>query len=153
MSDNSYRKEIVTAASANQVYQALTADIGKWWTLPDKTIVAQGDEVTFRFAPNPTYWTMRVLELVPGQQVLLRCIAANHVHEGLPDSIAQEWLNTELDWQIAPLEEGCRIQFEHRGLTPALHCFEVCTQGWDYFVGQSLIQYLEAGQGSPGPIE
>ena len=147
MDDLSYRREIVVSSTPSTAYQALTADIKKWWTDDCDHISKTGDTTTFRF--GPTYWVMRAVSAVPDERVSLKCIDAHHVHEGLPSSILDEWRGTTLTWQIYRQGAKTRIVFEHEGLDPSLNCYEVCEQGWDYYFLKSLKHYLDTGVGSP----
>lgn len=153
MNNVNYQRENLVLATPHEVYSALTKGLGNWWTPPSKAIEQINDELTFRFPPNPTYWTMRVEKLVPDKIVVLKCIDANHLHDGLPDSIRQEWLNTVLNWEIIEKGNMTLIRFEHTGLTPTLGCYEICEAGWDHFFMDSLKKYLESDKGNPGHIK
>jgi len=143
----SYAREIVVSATPGAAYRALTTGFDKWWTTGCNPISKAGDRITFQF--GATRWVMRANRLMPDQFVELECIEANHVHEGLPSSILDEWEGTRLIWQIQKQGDKTRIAFVHDGLVPSLECYEVCEQGWDYFFVSSLKQYLESGKGSP----
>ena len=92
---------------------------------------------------------MRVVSLIPNRSVVLECIEAHHMHEGLSSSILNEWQGTKLIWEIQKQGEKTSITLVHDGLVPTLDCYEVCKQGWDHFVVDSLKQYLDTGKGSP----
>jgi len=143
MTNKSYQRELEVQASPQEVYAALTVGIGDWWAAPDKVIENVNNTVTFKFSPNPTYWTMRIEKLVPNKTVKFKCVDAKHIHEGLPDSILEEWLDTQLEWEITPKGDRTLIRFEHKGLIPTLGCYEICEEGWDHFFMGSLKRYLE----------
>ena len=149
MTNKDYSKTISVDASPQDAYVALTNGFEEWWTSPDKPIRAIGDVARFRFPPGEAFWTFQATNLLPGKLVDLRCVEANHLHEGMPDAIREEWLGTTLTWHI--YEEGGKtvIHFVHSGLTPTLHCFEICEAGWDYFFVDSLKTYLDTGVGLP----
>ncbi len=79
----------------------------------------------------------------------LECIEAHHIHEGLPESILNEWEGTKLIWQIQQEGENTKIMFTHDGLIPSLDCYDVCEAGWDHFFVNSLKGYLDNGEGNP----
>ena len=151
MSTNSYTREIIVSNTPDAAYRALTSEFAKWWTECSGSIIAVGDEVTFRF--DPTYWTMRAIRLVPNKSIELECVEAHHVHEGLPDSIRKEWEGTKLKWNIQQQRDNTKISFVHEGLVPSLDCYAICEMGWDHFFVNSLKKYLDSGKGSPGAIE
>ena len=151
MMDKSFSREITVSVSASDAYRALTTDFDKWWAPYTADTLEVGG--TIKFHLDPTYWTMRFTKLVPDRIVELECIEANHIDEGSPDSIREEWLGTKLRWEIEPGQEGTKISLVHEGLTPSLGCYEICNMGWDYFFVNSLQNYLNSGTGSPVKIE
>ena len=151
MVENSLTREILVSVSPSSAYRALTTDFDKWWATYTGESSKVGGVVTFRL--DPTYWTMRVTKLAPNQLVEMECIEANHVVEGLTESIREEWVGTKLRWEIEPIGEGTRISFVHEGLTPSLNCHEICNAGWDRFFVNSLGDYLNNGVGTPVKIE
>jgi hypothetical protein len=145
---DNYSKGINVSASADAAYAAITQGMQHWWTEASAAFNKVGDEATFVFKPNPTAWTFRATKLEPAQYAELECIDANHVHEGLPESIAKEWLGTKLIFEIKPDTQGSFIKFTHEGLNASLDCHEICVGGWDYFIAESLKKYLESAESS-----
>lgn len=144
---SSYTREITVSATPEVAYEALTTGFDNWWTTNCNPIHKTGDTITFRF--GPTYWVMQAIKLEPAKQVELKCIEAHHVHDGLPSSILDEWQGSKLKWKIRQQAGNTAITLTHQGLVPALDCYEVCEQGWDYFFFSSLKQYLDTGKGMP----
>ena len=142
MRKQSSSREIIVSATLQEAYQALTCDFDKWWSDSSRQLFQAGDVTTFHFHPNPTTWTFRANVLQPQTYIELECIEAHHIHEGLPESILEEWKGTKLKWNIAPDDKGTKISFTHEGLTPELDCHEICEQGWDHFFLGSLKNYL-----------
>ena len=147
MKEASYDREIVVSASPDGAYSALTAEIGKWWVVPEGGATAVGDTPVFRF--GPTYWKMRIKEIIWEERIVWECIAANHIDQVLPPGAQDEWVGTTLKWDINRMPEGTRIRLVHEGLSPALKCYETCKKGWDYFFVESLQEYLNSGEGKP----
>jgi len=145
--NTNYTREIIVSITPDEAYKALSASFDKWWTTDCNSIYKTGDEITFRFGPS--YWVMRAISLVPEKLVELECIEAHHIHDGLPSSILNEWMESKLKWEIQKQEEKTKITLIHEGLVPTLDCYEVCEQGWNYFFVNSLKQYLNTGEGSP----
>ena len=140
MKKQSYTREIVVSADPSMAYRALTQEIDRWWAPQSDVISSVGDQVSFRFPP--TTWTMQVSRLIPGRLIELECIEANHIYEGAPDTIREEWIGTTLIWELEEVEEQTRIGFVHQGLVPKLDCYEICEAGWDHYFVNELQQYL-----------
>lgn len=149
MTEKNFEREILVSASPQAAYSALTTDFDKWWATFKGDASKIGNRITFQFAPDPTFWTMQITKLVPNQMVELECIEANHIIEGLSESIKEEWLGTKLKWEIKPNQEGVEVSFVHEGLTPTLECYEICETGWENFFVNSLQDYLNGKGGSP----
>jgi uncharacterized protein YndB with AHSA1/START domain len=146
--NRNYQRTINVSATPKQAYQALTSGFKDWWTTPDNHFTKPGDSATFRFSEKNGYWTFKATRLEP-EYIELVCTEALHLQENMPKAIEKEWLNTTLHWHIIPTDSGCQIHFEHRGLTPQLHCYDICKGGWDMFFVDSLQAYLNTGIGKP----
>ncbi len=74
------------------------------------------------------------------------CAPARHIARlGRKD----EWVGTRLVFQITPAGEGrTQLDFEHVGLVSAFECYDLCSNGWHYFL-DSLQQFVETGRGTP----
>lgn len=143
-----YQRSIHVSTTPQQAYQALTTGYAHWWTSPDKPLEKVGDIAKFSFAEKNGYWTFKANILEP-DHIELSCVEALHIHDGMPKTIETEWLGTTLIWHILATDEGCRIDFEHLGLAPHLHCYAICERGWDMFFVDSLKAYLDTGLGKP----
>lgn len=150
---DSYSRSIKVTSSAEKAFNAIVLDMQHWWTKPSVPFAKVGDEATFQFKPNPTTWTFRANKLEPAKYVELECIDANHIHEGLPETIAKEWLGTKLIFEIKSDGEGAIIKFTHQGLNSSLDCHEICVGGWDHFFSGSLKKYLDSDFGNPEPVK
>ena len=145
-----YAKTLDVKAEPDQVYHALTQEMGRWWSFDvDGSTGEIGKTIRVNFPPNKSYWTFEASKLSKGQLVELTCVDAYHIFTGQPEGAEQEWLGTRLSWDLSPLGSGTRIRFEHQGLTPRLHCFDICQAGWDHFFVTSLAAYLNTGAGMP----
>lgn len=145
-----YKSTIDVRATPGKAYEALVREMSHWWSTEiEGSLDRTGQKVTVSFPPNNGAWTFEATKLVDGKLIELRCVDAYHVVAGQPAEIEKEWLDTTLRWVIVPHNDGARIMFEHKGLTPELFCFDICHEGWDFFFGRSLSAYLNDGTGLP----
>ena len=145
-----YEKTINVQANPEQVFHALTAQMALWWTThTEGTLISVGDKIKVDFPPNNGHWTFEATTLVPDRVVELKCIDAHHVVAGQPTEIEEEWLGTELRWHISADGDGSKVAFEHVGLTPELHCYDICHEGWGFFFATSFAAHLNEGLGMP----
>lgn len=148
-SNKNYQRAIPIKASRNQVFEAITKNISKWWTENYAgSADAVGDEFTVRF--NATFKVMKISSKEANKHILWTCIDQ---HIEMPPGIAplknnREWVGTTITWQMEDLEVGCLLSHTHIGLTPAQECWGVCETGWDQTL-KSLVNLLETGKGMP----
>ncbi len=149
MNAKNYSKTIRVKANPEDAFRALTTGYDQWWTITDNQFTEIGDRIKFTFPPHVSYWTFEAKRLEPNNTVELECVEAFHIIMDKPDAPETEWLGTRARWRIEPCGEETDIHFEHEGLTPDLHCYEVCETGWDMFFVNSLKAYLDTGIGEP----
>lgn len=142
-----YQRQLVFPVPRAAVYRALATQQGlrSWWTQDCEVSDVVGGEATFRF--NRVFKVMRIERLVPDREVLWRCVRAQLIATGVDNP--EEWVGTLIRFELHATPEGAtRLEFEHRGLVPALQCHALCSRGWDQYL-QSLGQALTSGQGTP----
>lgn len=148
MNSRNYKRQIAVKATPKAAYNALTTGYAHWWTSPDKPLTAIGDISKFSFSGRHGYWSFKATALSP-TRIEMVCVEALHIHEGMPKEIETEWLGSKLIWEIEEVGENTIVSLEHEGLTPDLHCYEICESGWDMFFVDSLKSYLDTGRGHP----
>lgn len=131
-------------ASPASVFDAVT-DVRGWWS---EGLVgasrATGDEFTYRHR-DVHRSVHRVIEAVPGERVVWRTLDADLSHAERRD----EWIGTEIRFEIARRGERTELRFTHVGLRPELTCYGSCSRGWQHYVGTSLKARIETGRGRP----
>jgi uncharacterized protein YndB with AHSA1/START domain len=130
--------------SPEEVYAAVV-DVRGWWAEGlQGPSAAAGDE--FRYRHGPIHYSVhRVTEAVPNQLVVWRTLDAELSR--MKDK--KEWVGTEQRFEIERKGDRTELRFTHVGLVPELDCFEACSRGWSYFVGDSLKQLIATGKGKP----
>ena len=140
MTDILHRITIET--SPEKLYRALTEETGlsAWWTKTETT-PSPGASASFQFGPDDHTVEMKIIELIPDEKVVWKCVAGPWVDTG------------EFSFEIQPDERGSVVKFAHRGWPEADEFFMHCNSKWGFFLGVSLKSYLETGKGRPHPEE
>ena len=144
---NSFRLDLILAAPASRVYEALTTQQGiqSWWTASSEVGTAIGEKITIRFGHS--FKVMKIEALRPAAEVRWHVVDAHLDVPGLTRK--NEWIDSTIQFQLAPESDAVtRLQLEHIGLTPQIECYEICSQGWGQFL-ESLKSYVEKGRGKP----
>ncbi|MBL4669078.1 MAG: SRPBCC domain-containing protein [Flavobacteriales bacterium] len=145
-----YKTTIEVKSSQKNTFKAVSKELNKWWGRVDNSDINKvGDIFSVYF--EDTEWQFEITKFSMHDEIHWKCIFSNHTVPGL-ENVKEEWLNTEIVWKLKEVEEGVEISFEHVGLTPALNCYDVCNNGWDFFIN-SLKDYLENEGGSPRIVE
>lgn len=143
---NDYTQQLSIAADPATVHAALSslAGLRGWWTQDCGGLPEPGGELRFHFGSS--YKHMRI-DVQTADEIRWHCTVA---HIDVPSlQHKDEWVGTELVFRLQPEGDGqTRLDFTHRGLVPACECYDLCRQGWRYFLA-SLQQYAATGQGTP----
>lgn len=142
----SYRAEVRFTTPPDAVFDAFTTldGIAGWWTDQVSGSGEHGGDLTLGF-PNSD-----------GPRVVLHVDVAERprsivwrVRAVPPLPAWEEWAGTRIVVRLLPDGDGgTRMEFEHEGLTPRLHCYDTCSLGWDH--GLAFVRrYVETGTRRP----
>ena len=141
-----YKQSLLVSINKNEVFKALTKEIPDWWS----TIEGASNEVNAEFKVSfgsESYWKFKVESLNEPNEVVWECIESHQDHN--LKGIDEEWTNTKLYWLISKSGDKTKIDFVHDGLLSTGVCYEVCSNGWDFYILDSLKHFLEGGVGKP----
>jgi uncharacterized protein YndB with AHSA1/START domain len=125
---NSYTKTLTVDATAERIFQALTQpnEITAWWSATSTTGSGSAGgalEITFGTEEQPT---------------VMRVLAAHHpdvvIWDVAASPLVPEWVGTRPTFTMTATTDGCRLDFAHHGLEPALDCFDRCATDWGHFL-------------------
>lgn len=142
---NDYQKTLTINKPASEVYNAVTLHIADWWSNDLSGAAANaGDSFTIAF--GKTQKTFEILEVEPNKKVTWLCVKAYINMAALTNK--SEWEGSKIYFNISEDGEGTTLHFLHEGLNQSFECYDVCENGWNYFLA-SLQAYIQTGKGSP----
>jgi hypothetical protein len=113
--------------------------LGGWWTPLASGSADKGGEIRLDFEGH-SFVVLRVGDSSRPRSVRWECV---------DNSALPEWAGTTLAFDLAELgPAACELSFEHRGLRSGLDCYDLCSGGWEHYLG-SLAAYAEHGTGRP----
>jgi uncharacterized protein YndB with AHSA1/START domain len=128
---------LVIKATPEKIYEAITTQEGlaNWWA---KRTVAKPD-VGFvnQFTFGNYQKEIEVTKLIPNKTVEWKCISA-----------IEEWIGTDISFDIEKKDERTILRFTHAGWKAITDTYGVCTYDWAMFM-KSLKSYSETGTGTP----
>ncbi len=130
-------------ANATRVVRALTDPerIRQWWTAEVKT---EGDLLVMGWSGYGYEVAIRPSVSDDACRVVWRCVRSN-----MQDTDA--WVGSDITFDLTPDGGETGVEFAHTGYKES-PCYEVCIEGWAFFVGVSLKKFIETGQGLPYPV-
>ncbi|HET6996651.1 MAG TPA: SRPBCC domain-containing protein, partial [Chitinophagaceae bacterium] len=136
---------IIVPSSPGKLFDSLTKKINEWWSEDFEGNAGNFDEVfTVRF--GETFKRFKIEDIVPDRKITWYCLDAYINSSKLANK--SEWRGTRVIWEISQEDDNTVLSFTHRGLTPALECYETCESGWNEFL-ESLRKYMTTGKGVP----
>lgn len=149
MSEQSYTTAITVDRTPAEVTDAIS-DVRSWWSEEvDGRTDQVGAEYRYRGHDDAAglehLATIRVEEIVPGERVVWRVV--DNRFSFVEDQT--EWLDTEIRFEVSRKDGATEVRFTHAGLLAAHQCYDVCSNAWDFFIGDSLRNRITTGQGSP----
>ncbi len=135
--DTDYTTSFTVDRTPDEVFSAIN-DVRSWWTGDiEGSADTVGDEFTYRYE-DVHRSTQRITESTPRKRVVW------HVVEGHLTFVTQttEWTGTDIIFDISDKDGTTEVRFTHRGLVPALECFDGCSAAWDHYVTTSLRDFL-----------
>ncbi|MEE9429499.1 MAG: SRPBCC domain-containing protein [Melioribacteraceae bacterium] len=141
-----YKKSIVVKSTVELVFRALTKEIDKWWSSAENSAAKEGLVFKVSFGEE-SYWNFKVLELKKSEKIIWKCVESHQDHNLV--GMDEEWLNSKLYWRISEIDGKVKVDFLHEGLVSTGVCYDVCSSAWDFYIMESLKNYLETGKGKP----
>jgi hypothetical protein len=141
-----YTTAITVDASPRDVYAAVLNPRGWWSELIEGDTDSLGG--IFTFAHKDIHRTThQITELVPERKVVWHTTESNinFVND------KNEWLHTDIVFDIARNGDKTELKFTHIGLVPAGECYDGCSGAWDFYINESLQELLTKGKGQPNP--
>lgn len=141
-----YKRSIIAPTTPEVAFKALTEGIPTWWTTQFTGSGKQVNDV-FGVRFDGTAKKFKVTDTEPSRRVTWECLEAYIDASALKNK--GEWVGTHMKWDIQPEGNQVRVTLSHEGLTPSLECYQICEQGWDYFILESLQPLLNGKKAQP----
>ena len=134
---------LAVKASAKETMKRIS-QVNLWWA---KNFKGQAGKLNDEFSVHfgYTYVNFRISEVIPDRKIVWLVTDCN-LH-WIDDK--KEWNDTEVIWSLAEKDGKTRIDFVHKGLTPASECYESCEPGWTHHIKDSLVKLIEKDKGFP----
>ncbi len=148
MKKSNLTSTLLVDQTPEEVFHAIN-NVRGWWSKEieggtDKL----NDEFTYRYK-DMHYSKQRIIEMVPNKKIVWLVLDSQLTFIKKQD----EWTGTKVIFDIVEKKDKTEVLFTHLGLTPDSECFDACTNGWNHYLQNSLINLIAAGTGSPNDKE
>jgi uncharacterized protein YndB with AHSA1/START domain len=141
---NDFSTSTTIDGSPAKVFAAIL-DTRGWWNIAIEGPTAQiGDE--FGFEVTGLHRTrIRITDVTANERV--EWLVVENEFGFTTDQ--SEWVGDRIVFELQPAHDGTKVTLTQHGLTPRQECYDVCSNAWNFFVGDSLRMLAEYGQGKP----
>lgn len=143
MIKNDYHNNISVNVSAEKAFHAINR-VTDWWA---QNVIGETEKLNenFKVIMGKTFVDFKITEMVPNKKVVW--LVTDCYLDWINDK--NEWKGTSLVFDITSKDNKTRIDVTHVGLVPEAECYNDCKKGWDFYIQDSLYQYLTKGEGKP----
>jgi hypothetical protein len=146
--NQNYSTTITVDQTPQEAFDAIN-NVRGWWS---REIEGDTDklEAVFKYHYQDVHrCTIKISELVPGKKIVWNVL--DNYFNFIKDQ--NEWVGTDVVFEIARQGDKTEIQFTHIGLVPAYECYSICSNAWGSYITGSLRDLITTGKGQPNPIE
>ncbi|MES2388126.1 MAG: hypothetical protein V4543_08995 [Bacteroidota bacterium] len=148
MQSQDYTFDILTTKTPREAYDAIN-NVRAWWSDDFKgSSDTLNDEFEVHFA-DVHHSKHKITELIPGKKITW--LTTDSQLNFLKDK--SEWTGTTITFEISDAAIHTLVRFTHHGLVPQIECFGDCSNGWNYFLKQSLLPFINTGKGNPHVLD
>jgi hypothetical protein len=106
---------------------------------------------------------VKLIEVIPNKKVVWQ-VMENYFKPGIFGDVSHpipggdgfdkaEWVDTTIVFEISVKDNKTQVRFTHVGLVPEYECFEVCSNGWNHYIRESLLSLIATGKGQPNSTD
>jgi hypothetical protein len=148
MDNQNYTTTFLVAQTPSEVFNAVN-NVRGWWS---QAIEGSTDKLgaEFKYHYQDVHrCTLKITEFVPDKKVVWHVV--DNYFNFVKDK--NEWIGTDVVFEIASKGDKTELRFTHVGLVPAYECYGVCSNAWGSYITSSLRNLITTGKGQPNPIE
>jgi hypothetical protein len=148
MKAQDYTTTFTVNQSPKEAFEAINNPRG-WWS---EEIQGPTDKLNaeFKYYYRDVHRAaFRITEFVPEKKVVWHVL--DNYFNFIQDQ--REWKGTDVVFEVTKKGGKTEVRFTHVGLVPAYECYNLCSNAWGGYIGDSLKSLIASGKGKPNTKE
>lgn len=148
MESKDFTTTILVDKTPEKAFKAIK-NLRAWWSEDIEGETAKLNEVFFYHYKDIHLCKIKLIEIIPNEKLIYQII--DNQFNFTKDK--NEWINTQLIFEISTKNNKTQIEFTHEGLVPEYECYKICEDAWSNYIKKSLFELISSGKGEPNPKE
>ena len=144
MNSRNYTAAFTVDQTPEEAFAAINNVRGWWSDEIDGATDKPGAEFDYHFK-DIHRCKLKITELAAGKKVVWRVL--DNYFNFTKDKT--EWKGTDIVFDISRKGDKTEIRFTHVGLVAEYECYDACSEGWSFYINNSLRDLITTGKGQP----
>src|SRR5690349_12507646 len=148
MSAKDFTLTMLVSKTPEEVFNSIN-NVPAWWSEDFKGKSKKLNDVfEVTFFGDVHYSKHKLIEVIANKKIVWQVMDSklNFLEN------QSEWTGTKNIFEISKDGNKTKIKFTHEGLVPTIECYKDCYNGWNYYLKESLIPFIEKGKGQPTAV-
>jgi hypothetical protein len=160
MNTQDFTATIIADQTPEEIFNSIN-NVRGWWSEEIEGSTTKLNDVFDYHFEDIHRCRLKIVEFVPNEKVVW-LVMDNYFKPGIFENASvrsrikdrlsndkAEWTDTKISFEITEKDNKTQVRFTHLGLVPEYECFEVCSNGWNHYIRQSLFSLITKGKGLP----